>query len=237
MFEILYSRATARLKLSEYDLAISNCTKALNIKSNHIDTLLTRAECYQLIDDFDSAIKDYQTALRNEQINGQQRVNIELKIEIAQKHKKASEKKRAGDEKFALNNPTNALKDYNDAIALWPENVSYYDKQANCYMKIGNYKKAIEIYKLALTINNNHSESHYGLIKSYIALGDIFSTDRAIQNAFKVLQKNDYVINRYKQECMNLKATEAMAMEYYNKKNFSSASKINQIEKKKPQRY
>ncbi|XP_055301013.1 uncharacterized protein LOC129567771 [Sitodiplosis mosellana] len=227
VFKILNSRASAQLNLLEHDLALSDCIKALNIKPNHIDTLLIRAECYQSIDNFDGAIKDYKSALSNGRINSQQMDDIQSKIKMAQRHKDASEKKRAGDEKFALNNMPFALKDYDDAIALWPENVSYYDKQAACYVRMGNYNKAIEIYKLALTINSSHCEGHYGLIKMYIALGDVFSAERTIQNSFEFVPKNDYVINKYKRECTDLKALEEKAMECYNKKDFSSAlSKI-----------
>ncbi|XP_026552104.1 tetratricopeptide repeat protein 1 [Pseudonaja textilis] len=64
---ILYSnRAAARMKQDKKEMAISDCSKALELNPNYIKALLRRAELYEKTEKLDEALEDYKNLLEKD---------------------------------------------------------------------------------------------------------------------------------------------------------------------------
>ncbi|XP_053149916.1 tetratricopeptide repeat protein 1 isoform X2 [Hemicordylus capensis] len=64
---ILYSnRAAARMKQDKKEVAISDCSKALELNPNYIKALLRRAELYEKTEKLDEALEDYKNVLEKD---------------------------------------------------------------------------------------------------------------------------------------------------------------------------
>lgn len=230
-FELLYGRAKAQSKIGHFSDAINDCDRGLKIKPTHLNIVLLRAECHQYLDAYANAINDYKTALNNNEVkmNSQQYNDIKSKIthlKQSQNHENAEMKKCTGDEQFSENNFEHALKLYAEAVELWPENVSFQNMHAVCLMKMDDYIGAFKAYQSALTIDKNSIESYHGMMKCCLILGDISGAERAIRNFEECKTKNDNIVDRYKNQCSNLRTLEEKTAECYNKNNFQSARKL-----------
>ncbi|XP_077324563.1 tetratricopeptide repeat protein 1 isoform X2 [Lithobates pipiens] len=61
---ILFSnRAAARLKQDKKDLALTDCTKAIELNPDYVRALLRRAELYEKTEKLDEALADYQSVM------------------------------------------------------------------------------------------------------------------------------------------------------------------------------
>lgn len=61
---ILFSnRAAARLKQDKKDLALTDCTKAIELNPDYVRALLRRAELYEKTEKLDEALADYQSVI------------------------------------------------------------------------------------------------------------------------------------------------------------------------------
>lgn len=64
---ILFSnRAAARMKQDKKEMAISDCTKAIQLNPSYIRALLRRAELYENTDKLDEALEDYKSILEKD---------------------------------------------------------------------------------------------------------------------------------------------------------------------------
>lgn len=64
---ILFSnRAAARMKQDKKDMAISDCSKAIQLNPSYIRAILRRAELYEKTDKLDEALEDYKSVLEKD---------------------------------------------------------------------------------------------------------------------------------------------------------------------------
>ncbi|KAM6150589.1 tetratricopeptide repeat protein 1 [Erethizon dorsatum] len=64
---ILFSnRAAARMKQDKKEMAISDCSKAIQLNPSYIRAILRRAELYEKTDKLDEALEDYKTILEKD---------------------------------------------------------------------------------------------------------------------------------------------------------------------------
>lgn len=64
---ILFSnRAAARMKQDKKEMAISDCSKAIQLNPNYIRAILRRAELYEKTDKLDEALEDYKSILEKD---------------------------------------------------------------------------------------------------------------------------------------------------------------------------
>lgn len=230
VIELLCGRGSAQSKIGNFRDAISDCNRALKLKPGYVSILLVRANCYQYLDDFISSIKDLKAALNDEEIkkNREESEKIESKIEElenALKREKAKKQKCVGDAQIKKKDFKSALQFYNEAIDLWPENTSFYEDRANCYIQMDDYRGAIKAYQSAVLIDSHFTKGYQNIIKYYLILGDIFGAEAAI--GAKPFLKNEDIIKGYQMQCNSMKAHESKAMEFYNKMNYESARKPN----------
>ncbi|CAL9684984.1 unnamed protein product [Knipowitschia caucasica] len=68
---VLFSnRAAARVHLEKKDMAIADCSKAVELKPDYMKALLRRAELYEQTDKLDEALEDYKNILERDPGNG-----------------------------------------------------------------------------------------------------------------------------------------------------------------------
>ncbi|XP_055301206.1 dnaJ homolog subfamily C member 7-like [Sitodiplosis mosellana] len=181
-----YSRAKAQSKIGNFYNAIQDCTSALGIWQDNVDALLLRAKCHEYLDNFREAMLDYETLLQKGAVinNLQQFEMMTSKVRnlnVLLNHEKAEKQKCYGDEKYMANQFRAALILYGDAITLWPQNVSFYKDRIECYIKLKDYKAAIEDCQTAVKLDNTFFKDYDRMINCCLIIGDIFGTERAIQ--------------------------------------------------------
>lgn len=228
--ELLHSRAKAQSKIGNFSDAIDDCTLTLDIQHDKVDALLLRAECHEYLDDFTKSIQDYETLLTmNAGIYNQplfEMVNSKITtLRVALDHEHAQEQKRYGDAEYDWKNYREALKFYDKAITLWPQNVSFCKNRINCFIKLKDYKSAIENCQMAVNVDKTFFKDYDGLINCYLIIGDIFGAERAIQKCVEA-GSNDNMIEEYKEKYSDLIRLKDEAVTCYKKGELESARKI-----------
>ncbi|XP_032995684.1 tetratricopeptide repeat protein 1 [Lacerta agilis] len=90
---ILYSnRAAARMKQDKREIAISDCSKALELNPNYIKALLRRAELYEKTEKLDEALEDYKNLLEKDpSIHQAREACMRLPRQIEERNEKLKE--------------------------------------------------------------------------------------------------------------------------------------------------
>ncbi|XP_055298349.1 dnaJ homolog subfamily C member 7-like isoform X2 [Sitodiplosis mosellana] len=107
---------------------------------------------------------------------------------------------------------------YDEAISLWPENVSFYESRIACLMMIGDYKKALGACRSILLFSKGYGY----MVKCYVILGDTFAA-QDINRKWKEIESENDIIIECKKQCNELIALEKNATKYYNKSNFQKS--------------
>lgn len=229
VFDLLYNRGIARMKIGKERDGIFDFNRALNIKPNHFNILLLRAKCHESNNEFDKSITDYENALKSRHIEESMILDIKTKIEnvrFAMKQKAVEKKIVAGDIKFHCNKYEEALKMYNDAIDLWPKNAIVFDKRAKCYMMMGDYKSAVRESQFALEIDNKFANSYKCLIKCYLMTGDVDAAERMFKNANEMCSNMSDMFYEYGVQIKDLKSLNEKIDQNYRLNNYKLARKI-----------
>ncbi len=119
-----------------YDNAIGDLSKAINLKPDQALFYALRASVYEEKDDDDRAIADYSRAIKLEPGN----VDFLTARGTAYKFK---------------GELVNALADYERAINIDPHHVSAYSARARLYVKQGDYSKAEQDFNKAVALSPN----------------------------------------------------------------------------------
>lgn len=230
VFDLLYNRGISQMKIGKERDAIFDFNRALNIKPNHLNILLLRAKCHESKNEFDKSITDYENALKSRHIEESMILDIKTKIEnvrFAIKHKEVEKKIVAGDIQFHYNKYEEALKMYNDAIDLWPKNAIVFDKRAECYMMMSDYKSAVRESQSALAIENKFANSYKCLIKCYLITGDVDAAERMYKNANEMCSNMSMsMFNEYGIQIKDLKSLIGKINQNYRSNNYKLARKI-----------
>ena len=85
-----------------------------------------------------------------------------------------------------------ALKFFNEAYSIKPDNVDIINNLGLAYMKTGDYTKAVEFFTKALSIEPNNHTIHNNLGNTYLDAGQIDKAEIEYRTALKL--KSDYTI-------------------------------------------
>lgn len=152
-------------KQKDYNLAIVNYEKSLNINKNQVKLLLNLARCYTQVNDNLKALDRYKEVLKI------QPSNYESNYETASLN-------------FKLSNYDEAIKYYINCINASSGNLTNIDKArlhynlANSYKAQNEIQKAIDDYKISIDLFKEFADSHFNLAAAYIQTND---TDLAIE--------------------------------------------------------
>jgi len=87
--QLLANRATASIKLKNYQKGIDDCTKAIELDNKYAKAYMKRAHCYLQLEKYQESIKDWEVAQELEPDNKDAEIGLrEAKIELKKsKHK------------------------------------------------------------------------------------------------------------------------------------------------------
>lgn len=228
VLKLLLSRATAYMKIGKFPLALDDYDDVLKIRPSHVEAMLQRAECHQNADNYECAIKCYEAVLTIEAIkdDAEQAKSIRSKIVIASNRRDAKRKFSFGRGYFTIKSYESAATDFNEAILLWPENDLYYEYRATCLMEMHDYQAAFRDYRLLLmktNVNLCHTD-YYRMAKCCLIVGDIFYTEKAIDQLIKsTTSTNDHRLDEYQKELSDLKRFEQNTLHHMKDSGFHSA--------------
>ncbi|ABM79602.1 Hypothetical protein P9303_28721 [Prochlorococcus marinus str. MIT 9303] len=161
-----FLRAYAKDALNDYQGAISDLNKALEINPQYAPAYENRGNAKKKLKDYQGAITDYNKA-----------------IEINPQH--TGPFNNRGNTKKQLKDYQGAIADYNKAIELDPQHAYGYYNRGLAKKNLGDYQGAIADYNKAITINPQHADAFNNRGNAKDGLGD---TQGAISDYNKAIE-------------------------------------------------
>ena len=241
-FNLLFyyvNKANLYYEFKDYNNAIYNLTKAIELDSKKIDYYIERSKIYLKQGLYNRALTDYNKMIELEPNNVsyyKRRGDIYLKqglynraltdcnkmIELEPNN--VSYLKKIKSIYLILKDSNKALTNYNKMIELEPNNVSYYKKRGDIYLKLKDYNNALVNYNDVIKLEPNN-------ISYYKKRGDIYLKLKDYSNA--LVNYNDVI----KLEPNNISYYKKRGDIYFELKNYDKALiDYNNITKLKPQK-
>jgi len=146
--------------LEEYNKAIKDYHKAIELKPDDANVYNNRGNTYIELQDYNNAIKDYNKA-------------IELNSNFSEAYNNRG---------FSYKNITkfnNAIKDYDKAIEISPEVAIFYTNRGSVFFELNKYNEAIEDFNKAIELEpsdpilySNRGSGYYGMKNHKKAIKD-----------------------------------------------------------------
>jgi tetratricopeptide (TPR) repeat protein len=149
-------------KQGQYDKAISNYTKAIEIDPRY-EAYYDRGNVYLHKGQYDRAISDYTKA-----------IELDPKLALAYYNRGLIYQNKGQLDR--------AISDYTKAIELNPKHTYAYNNRGNAYRKKGQYDRAISDYTKAIEIDPTHAKVYSNRAVSYYYKGEY---DRAWKDVHK----------------------------------------------------
>jgi tetratricopeptide (TPR) repeat protein len=166
--ELYKTKAKQFFEVGKYKEAISNLNLALKINPKDSKAIKNRAMCYEKLENYDLAVKDYLELL---------------------KYDKSGETYGAVAYEYMLLNKDKEAKEYlTQAISLEPKVVNYRYNLGLTYQSEKEYEEAIKIYDEALKISPNHIRIKVSKSRCLVFLKQ-FEKARAVVDSF-FIEKN-----------------------------------------------
>ena len=154
----------------DYDAAIADYTKAIQIDPKYADAYYNRGNVYsKQKGDYDAAIADYNKAIR-----------IDPKSP-----KSADVYSNRGTTYENKGDHDAAITDFNKAIQIKPDDAVAYNNRGNAYDEKGDHDAAIADYNKAIQIKPDYAEAYYNRGIAYADKGDY---DAAISDYTKAIK-------------------------------------------------
>ncbi|ACK72720.1 TPR repeat-containing protein [Gloeothece citriformis PCC 7424] len=193
------NRCLINLQLGNNQAAKSDCTTALTLNSNNVETYLNEGLAEYRLGNYPEAINQYQEVIERNKYDYRAYYNQGLAYFALANYEKAVENYEQallssdsssasvqaliytdkGLTYFRLGNHQQAITDLNEAIRLSPDNEKAYYHRGCVYSKIGDYRAALTDLTQALQLNYQFSEAylHRGWIHHQIGLEQVALED------------------------------------------------------------
>jgi tetratricopeptide (TPR) repeat protein len=203
--------------LGEYELAIMDYNKCLEINPLNATVLSNRGNVYGLLKDYKSSIKDYTLALKIENNNLEARINRGITYTLNQEYNNAItdfEFAKSLDSKNELIDANLAFaflnnKEYQKSIDLYQslidrndQNPDYYFKQGVGFFNIQNFEKSAESFTKTINLNSNFENAFLYRAQAYkmkgeinLALQDAMMAKKQGNNAAALIRELELKIN------------------------------------------
>lgn len=180
-----FNRGYCHDLLREYDAAIRDYTKAVQINPNYAEAFNARGFIYDSQGKFEEAIKDFSSAIKadptladaynNRGYSYNQTKEYDLAIQdfnkaIQYDSKFAAAYNNRGSAKHNLKEYESAIKDFTKAIALDNSESEYYDNRGTSNYDFGELEAALKDYNKALQLRPNWSQVFYNRGSVYFAM-------------------------------------------------------------------
>lgn len=152
------NRCLINLQLGNDQAAKSDCTAALNLNSNNLETYLNEGLAEYRLGNYREAIKQYQEVIQRNKNDYRAYYNQGLAY-------------------FALANYGKAIQNYEQALlASDPSSASVqtliYSDKGLTYFRLGNYEQAIADLNEAIRLNNYNEKAYYNRACVYSKIGE-----------------------------------------------------------------
>ena len=168
-----YAKGIAYIQLENYNLAIINFDKAIELNPRRYISYLSRGLAYRDKEKYDRAIADFDRAIELE--SKMTSTDVEQKDDFNERMEKAS-----GDiHKLIQLDP--------EPWFYWFRRGALYDARSKAYFRRGDYDRAIADLNTLLQLEPNRAEAYHNRGAAYGAKGDL---DRAIADFDRAIQLN-----------------------------------------------
>ncbi|HEX8069547.1 MAG TPA: tetratricopeptide repeat protein [Pyrinomonadaceae bacterium] len=90
---------------------------------------------------------------------------------VSPEERQALARTEKGLEYFAQSKFAEAVKEYNEALRLWPRLASAHNNLGSAYFALGRYDAAAESFRHAVGVEPNYGQAHFNLALAYLKLG------------------------------------------------------------------
>ncbi len=170
-----YNRGYKKSNLGDFQGAIADYSKAIEINPSFEDALYNRADSKYKLEDYLGAISD-----------------LSKLIEINPSDDQAYNNR--GNAKESLEDYSGAIADYTKAIEINPNYAEAYSNRGIVKKNLGNFEEAIADYTKAIDINPNYAEAYYNSGLSKCELGDF---EGEISDYTKAIEIDPIYIDAY----------------------------------------
>lgn len=199
-----YLRGTAKFKLKDFQGAIGDFTKAIDLKNSYYEAFIWRGQSYAQKNNDLMAIADFNEAIRinpveytsyfSRGISKKKVGNYRGAISDFTKTIELNEEFSAayalrGETKSTLEDYAGSLEDFQKASQLSPKRASYLSGRALAKLNLKDYKAAILDFKDALKIENDHAKNWYYLGYALSQLGK-YTTENGEDGAITCFNKS-----------------------------------------------
>ena len=174
-FYIILIRGYAYIELNEYEQAIKDFNKVIELNPNYAEAYYGRGYAYAELNEYERAIKDYDKA-------------------IALNPDDAKAYNNRGYAYANLNEHERAIEDFSEAIALNPNFAEAYINRGNAYAKLNEHERAIEDYGKAIELNPNYAAAY---INRGVAYAKLNEHERALEDFSKAIALNPAFAEAY----------------------------------------
>lgn len=167
-----YKQAKKDVKEKKYESAVTNYTKALELKPNNFKYLSERAKTYELMRAYPEALKDYKSLL-----------NL-----------KSSDKKlymKIADIAIILQDYAGAVEYLDKLTSFDKKNVQAWDKASLAYLRLKKFDIALEKANIALDIQRYNHISHYYKALALDSLKDLAKANQEYVSAIRLMRNED----------------------------------------------
>jgi protein O-mannosyl-transferase len=148
------SRGIEYSKRGDNDLALKDFNRVLELNPNYVNALGNRSKHYEMIGEFEIAIKDYSHA-----------INVDKK----NLHRWHSKRSRLY---HLLKKYDAAADDLSQAISIKPLYLQYYLARGKIYFDMGDMVNALNNYNMIIQLNRDYAPAVFERMRAYLHLRD-----------------------------------------------------------------
>jgi len=177
-FVVFYTRGYAYAELKEFERAIEDFSKAIELDPNDAEAYYNRGLAYAKLGKYEQAIKDYDKA-------------IELNPALADAYY------NRGVAYVKLNKHEQAIEDFSKAIELNPALAEAYYNRGLTYAKLNQYEQAIKDYDKAIELNPTLAEAYANIGIAYLKIRRYEEAARDLKRAgifFLLSGRREYAV-------------------------------------------
>lgn len=182
-----YNRGTLMAILMDFNGAIADLTKAIELDPNYARLYYQRAICRQALQDFNGSLTDYNKVLSlsyNYSLKQKEaKVGASISVDDNPKRFKLDNLSLAdirvlsysnrGTIKQIFKDFLGAISDFNKAIEINPNDAELYFNKAISYESLKDYNNAISSYNMAVELNPNYTNAYINRSILKEKLGDL----------------------------------------------------------------
>jgi tetratricopeptide (TPR) repeat protein len=165
------NRGDAYGQKGQYDQAISDFNKALEINPRYAKAYNNRGIAYEMKGQYDQAISDYNKALKIDPETAETYYN-------------------RGNAHYKKGQYDRAISDFNKALEMNPRYAEAYINRGTVYSRKGQNDEAISDYSKAIEIDPEGVKAYHGRAEQYISKGQYDKTISDLEKALEINPKN-----------------------------------------------